>query len=459
MARRQKRAPGATSASAAAQPHLDAPVSIGRGTGDAYSLSSQLANLQRTPDELVGLAGPEGVRPVYAFATDLLAQAQAYQYVAAATEASADDAALRDSLAVVAQTQFNERARAENRAAAVHERHRELTTAAGNLVRRTPQMRLLYKATTAMLYAGDVAGGVGAAVLLGEIWWVSLLQMTAVGAAAVTTGRIGAHEGNRRRALQLQAAGALEGSDLQHLVTPTGDSDTYLRRLYGGALLVAVCIAVAMLMLRSTDSILLGLAYGLWAMTIPAASFISSFLYADPVADLLEASQDAVTKAEHAVRAVPDDALRQHAEAASRVESTMTAARYGGVAAALETAAATPLAMTAKPQFFGHYLPADTPNPGLPPSGSVSDAETGAPSFVLPEVVAPVVSPPSPKEGTERTVCTPPYDYAPLHPEAPPAPIVHPEIDLRTSSLADDLEQMLGGHTSLNGSAPAGGAS
>lgn len=149
-----------------------------------------------------------------------------------------------------------------------------------------------YSARVCGLLVGDVAGLSGAAISLGEVPALAVLQAFSAGVATITAGLAGAEIRHRQNAAQRQLDADSLPKELQHH-----------RQLFEGghrrrgivvgmvcvAALVAILVSVGVYALRtSVEGTLSGITFGALAAAIATASFINSYDHADVVADAID---------------------------------------------------------------------------------------------------------------------------------------------------------------------------
>ena len=176
---------------------------------------------------------------------------------------------------------------------------------------------LRYVTTWALLICGDVAAGTLVLVYAGEHPLYAAIMMAALGAAAVTTGMLG--KDLRRRNLWLSVFRSLpENEDARPLVTKVfavadpgwQNTITIVKVAVAGA----ACLAAGTLLFRSTvDNAPAGIAYGLWAVAIGAASFWNGWTHLDPADTAIQNADDASKEAHKAYTSAPTDAIEARA--------------------------------------------------------------------------------------------------------------------------------------------------
>lgn len=156
-------------------------------------------------------------------------------------------------------------------------------------VHREPYEYTRYNIVRLLLLGGDVAGGAGAAIASGEVVWLAVLQMLAVGTAAVAVGGLAGEIRHIRETRKRAVNGVPKGAeDFKHLfVDPDPGESVVTFVLLGG--LAAVClIFVGILSLRTvTDGSQVGLLFGCLAVVVTLGSGANSYIHADEVDDIL----------------------------------------------------------------------------------------------------------------------------------------------------------------------------
>jgi len=158
--------------------------------------------------------------------------------------------------------------------------------------RREPHAKLMYLLRWALLLLGDIAGIAGAAVLLGEIPSLAVLQAVASAIAAVTAGLVGNDIRDarlaRRRARDPQELKP-EHKQFAWLFSGADVGEKIVKAMVGSAVAVTLLVGVGIFTLRTgVEGGLGGAVFGCLAMAICLASAINSWNYTDEVADLLD---------------------------------------------------------------------------------------------------------------------------------------------------------------------------
>jgi len=248
-------------------------------------------------------------------------------------------------------------------------------------VRRSPHDDARYWLSWAGLGLGDTAGVWGAAISLGEIPELALGQALATGLAAVTAGLVGGE-------LRLLAHAKSRQRDPDSL---TEDERRY-RRLFEGAeaevamtklaaytaVTVGVLVTASIFALRAaTEGSLAGIAFGCMAFATALASFISSYIHADEVADLL-ATYDrryriALKRHARASKARP---ISRYAAADTEAASIEREYAHRGDAAVRKVEACKHRMLRRNPQVVGHGDAADTATTTAMPTPTVTAARS-----------------------------------------------------------------------------------
>lgn len=242
----------------------------------------------------------------------------------------------------------------------------------GPFVRRPPHDDLRYWAGWAVLGLGDTVGVWGAAISLGEIPELALGQALATGFAAVTAGLVG----GEARTLAQAKSRRRDPDDL------TEDERRY-RRLFegvepelpmlkiasGAAAAVGGLVTASIFALRAaTEGIMPGLVFGGLAAATVLASFISSYIHADEVADLLATYERRYARAlKRYLKASDAKALKVSRTSKAEVDSIEREYAHRALAAAHKVEACKQRMLRRNPQVVGHgeAAPAFTVTTGL----------------------------------------------------------------------------------------------
>ncbi|MFV8295981.1 hypothetical protein ACNQP7_04560 [Mycolicibacterium fortuitum] len=266
-------------------------------------------------------------------------------------------AALATSLgyAVTQMKSSVERAQlAADRAAERHERIREVL---GPYVRRKAMSSVGYMLRLLALLVGDVAGLSGAAIALGEVPALAIIQAVSAGTATVTAGLAA----TQLRHLQQTAERKLDDvpealEPYRHLFSGATGSNRLRAAVLVVAVLITLFVSVGVFALRTaTEGSLAGLTFGALAAAIAMASFINSWYHADAVADVVESAQHDAHTADRRHRRLGKTALIGKAEqAAFQGDSLITEYTHRGLAAGAHLEAEKYRALQASPDVVGH---------------------------------------------------------------------------------------------------------
>lgn len=175
------------------------------------------------------------------------------------------------------------------------QQHKDATALAlGPYRRRAPHAGAWYGGRWTGLVIGDIAGITGAAVLYGEIPALALMQAVATGVAAVTAGVVGEDIKHLRLARQRQRP----ADQLSDAERPFADffsggeaGRPTSRAMVKVAAGIIVLVAAGIFTLRTgVEGTLSGVVFGALAAAIACASLLSSYVYADDIADAIEAA-------------------------------------------------------------------------------------------------------------------------------------------------------------------------
>lgn len=157
---------------------------------------------------------------------------------------------------------------------------------------RASHDKAYYLARMVLLLVGDIVGCAGAAIMLGEIPWMAVVQAAAVGAAAVTSGLIAAEVKDSRLARKRQKdENTLSKNEkpYAHLFRGADPGEQMAWRMAMLAMVIVFLILGGIFALRSTtEGVAAGAVYGCLAAAVALASWINSYVTADEVADMLD---------------------------------------------------------------------------------------------------------------------------------------------------------------------------
>lgn len=248
------------------------------------------------------------------------------------------------------------------------ERYQRAVEVLGPWRRRASNDNIRYLTVMALLALGDTAGIWASAVWLGEIPLIALGQAVATGAAAVTAGlaggelRTAASARSRRRDREELDAGQQQFARL----FSAADGEHFAGRVIG---LLSACvvllIALGIFALRTgVEGSLAGLTFGGLAAATALASFISCYVHADDVADLIGTYAKERRKAEkHHMKVAGTKSLAITSADASRVGSIVQENDRRALGAAYEVDALKHRMLRQNPQVVGHGFAATTPDP------------------------------------------------------------------------------------------------
>ena len=157
-------------------------------------------------------------------------------------------------------------------------------------VRRAPKDKAFYMVRMLLILLGDIAGVTGAAIMLGEIPALAVLQAVSVGATGVTSGLLGSEIKDARLARKrVRDELSADQQAFAHLFGGADPGEAIAKTVVLGSLLIVVLIFGGVAALRSsTEGLAAGVVFGCMAAAVALASWVNCYAYTDEVADLLE---------------------------------------------------------------------------------------------------------------------------------------------------------------------------
>lgn len=233
---------------------------------------------------------------------------------------------------------------------------------------RSPGAKRLYYATMSFLVLGDIVGIAGAAVILGEIVWMAVIQGIGAGVAAVTSGRLGGEIKDllqaRRSHRDPQTLTEEQQSYAQFFQGPD-DREFHTRMMLLGGGSIVVLLMVGVFMLRtSVEGTAAGVTFACLAGAVAIASWVNAYCYSDKRADARDtalADAQKATKAHQVLTQAP--ARAAEAKHLAAVQSILEQHRHAGEAAAETVTAIGRLPLISSPGVVGHgwaVVPYDT---------------------------------------------------------------------------------------------------
>ena len=225
--------------------------------------------------------------------------------------------------------------------------------------RREPHAKRWYVFRWLVLILGDIAGISGAAILLGEIVSLAIMQATASGMAAVTAGIVG-HD---IRDMQLQRRRARDATTLTddqkkfvHLFQVSYDAEKITKAVLWAAATVGFLISAGIFALRSgVEGTSGGVIFSCLAAGLAIASFLNTYIYADEVADLIDTAElDYKRELKRHEKLSNNNLIRRHAEAGEQARSIRAEFAVLGQAAARAFQALKYLIFSNNPGVLGH---------------------------------------------------------------------------------------------------------
>lgn len=156
------------------------------------------------------------------------------------------------------------------------------------------------------LLVGDIAGLGGSAVAYGELPALALVQAASAGVATITAGLSGA----QMRMLSLAKERRFDEDEISPELRPylpvligAGRSSKFVMAVTAVSAVIALFIAVGIFSLRSgIEGLAAGITFGALAIAIACASWVNSYVHADPVADIIEGARRGYAREQRAHR-------------------------------------------------------------------------------------------------------------------------------------------------------------
>ena len=323
---------------------------------DALLAETDAVSLQRI-DEAHGVGRPGGLGVTYAEQEfDQLGREQETSWPAQgerAARASRIQAARAEPAAKAASFLLEQHQREVTDAA---DQYQHAARTLQPYVHRSPSDVWRYLITWLVLGLGDTAGVWGAAIWLGEVPSIALGQALACGFAAVTAGLAGGELGNHRRAQTRQRDLESLSEDERRYWPLFAGSKTPPRlvALLGGAIVVLVAVAIFALR-TTTEGLMAGFTFGALGAATALGSFVSCYVHADDVADLLAGYRKRhLTSLRRHRRLAGAGVLRRLAGATVEAESVLREHKLRGEAASLRVGAMKFRMLRRNPQVVGH---------------------------------------------------------------------------------------------------------
>jgi hypothetical protein len=227
------------------------------------------------------------------------------------------------------------------------------------LTRRDRSAWYRYVIGLVVLALGDTAGILGAAISLGEYPVVAFGQALAVGFAGVVSGQAGADLKDLRMSRQRRRdADSLSEDEARYRYLFGGmEAGVSVMKVVGLiSITVVVIIAMGIVSLRlSVEGLASGIAFGGMAAATALGSFVSTYSYADDVADLLASLERSLRRAIADYDNIASSlAFFQQAEAVEVVKSIRAEQAHRGEAAKWYLIALSKLTLSRNPGVAGH---------------------------------------------------------------------------------------------------------
>jgi len=235
---------------------------------------------------------------------------------------------------------------------------------------RSPKAKYFYLLRAALLWLGDTVGISSAAIMLGEIPALAVMLSLSASAATVVAGLVGKdvrYMRERRRRQRDENSLPQEAQRFAHLFCGVDDGSPIVGHVLWAAAVVGLLVAAGIFALRTNvDSGVAGVTFAGFALAVALGSFISSFMYADDVADAIDnahvAFEQASAQLNQAAASLP---LAQRLRALAQAESIGQEFEQRGQASMHTALVAKARMLAANPAIVGH----GRPEPELAPVG------------------------------------------------------------------------------------------
>lgn len=250
------------------------------------------------------------------------------------------------------------------------------TDALEGYTRREPHAKVMYLLRWALLLLGDIAGISGAAILLGEVVDLAVLQAVASAVAAVTAGLVGNDIRDarlaRRRARDLKDMPEKHGK-FAWLFNGSDVGEKIVKAMILVGITTTVLIVGGIFALRDgVEGSLGGIVFGCLAGAICLASALNTYQYADEIADLLDHAYSRYLRAsKRLAKLAENEAIAAYDANTVEAESIRTEHAYRGEAAAKKVTAMKHSISFDNPAVMGHG-PAADPKPAIDPEQAAS---------------------------------------------------------------------------------------
>lgn len=218
----------------------------------------------------------------------------------------------------------------------------------------------MYLVRMVLILLGDIAGITGAAVMLGEIPALALLQAVSVGAAGVTSGLLGSEIKDARLSRKRAKTDLSEQEQgFAHLFRGPDPGERIAKLMVlGGVVLVVLILGGVAALRSSTEGLAAGLIFGCLAAAVALASWVNCYAYADEVADLLDTVSAQFKADVHYLDKLSRGQARvRHAVESATAQSIRDEYQQRGLAAHDQLQAAKNRVLHANPGVAGHGRP------------------------------------------------------------------------------------------------------
>lgn len=232
--------------------------------------------------------------------------------------------------------------------------------------RREPHAKAMYLLRWGLLLLGDIAGIAGAAILLGEIVDLAVLQAVASAIAAVTAGIVGNDIRDARLARRRERDLTTLPNEHRKFAWVFSGADIG-EKIVTAIILVGVTITLLIIggifaLRAGVEGSLGGVVFGCLAGAICLASALNTYHYADEIADLLDHAYERYLRSSRRLAKLSNSkAIATYDAATAEATSIKIEHAERGAAGALKIAALKHGVSRQNPAVMGHGPAADAP--------------------------------------------------------------------------------------------------
>jgi len=242
------------------------------------------------------------------------------------------------------------------------DRFKQFRSTLRTYTRRAPKEKFMYYFRMLLILLGDITGISGAAIMLGEIPALAIVQAISVGAAGVTSGLLATEIKDARLARKRQKDEdklTPEEQAFAHLFRGPDDGEVIAKAMvFGGLFLVTLIFGGVMALRSTTEGMVAGIVFGCMAAAVALASWANCYHYADEVADLLDNMKvDFRDDVKYLDKLSAGKSRQTHASSTTTAKSIRDEYEQRGQAAKYQYEAGKNRALRGSPGIAGHGRP------------------------------------------------------------------------------------------------------